>query len=250
MKRAFTLVLTLLVVSGLLLPVMAQVSNVRLRQLDSLLRVTYDLKGLKSPDQVRLYFVTATGDTLRPATLRGHVGAGVKPGNNRRITWNLATDRITLDTELEAIVLAEYPPRIRQSGKGGPVYALLSLVAPGIGNIFVNPKGRVGLRPALTVACYSLLGYGLSQKAQANRAYDQYRNTLREEAAQPYFADANAAHHRYYLATRVAALLWATDVTATLIRGIRNQQQRRLTTYALPGFGPASPPMVGVRYNF
>ncbi|MCY7351464.1 MAG: hypothetical protein LH606_12495 [Cytophagaceae bacterium] len=248
MNQRFTSIILLLLTTGLLGTVRAQVSNVRLQQLDSLIRVTYDLKGMKSPTQVRVYFVTATGDTLRPTKLRGRVGAGVKPGDDRRITWNLAAERATINTELEAVVVAEYPPRL--VGSGGPVYALLSLAAPGIGNIFVNPKRRIGLRPALTVACYGLIGYGLSQKSQANRAYDRYRNSLREEAGQPFYADANAAHHRYYIATRLGAALWATDVAATLIRGVRNQQQSRLTTYALPGLGRTSPAMVGVRYQF
>ena len=110
----------------------------------------------------------------------------------------------------------------------GPAWALLSAVAPGIGNIFVQtPKPKVGIRPLLTVGCYGLLVYGLGQRQKSQDAYAIYLEQKNMAAGEPYYQTANAFHQRYFLATRGAIVLAAADVILTFIRGVRNNKVQR-----------------------
>ncbi|WP_240543442.1 hypothetical protein [Spirosoma foliorum] len=107
----------------------------------------------------------------------------------------------------------------------GPAWALLSAVAPGIGNIFVQmPKPKVGFRPLLTIGCYGLIAYGLSERTKAQDAYAVYEEQKNSTAGEPYYQTANDHHHRYFMATRGAVVVAAADVILTFIKGLRNSQ--------------------------
>jgi hypothetical protein len=110
----------------------------------------------------------------------------------------------------------------------GPGWALLSALAPGIGNAFVQtPKPKLGLRPLVTVAAYGLLIYGAGQQGEAAQAYSNYELSGSAELGEPFYQKANEAHQRYYIATRAAAAIWLTDIVLTTIRGIKNQRTGR-----------------------
>ena len=93
--RAVRLVLPLLL-AGHLNAADLTVSNVRAAQKTGTKQVDiyYDLSGSASPVFVRLQVSSNSGNTFAvPATtLTGHVGAGVAPGQNRKITWNAGAD--------------------------------------------------------------------------------------------------------------------------------------------------------------
>lgn len=114
----------------------------------------------------------------------------------------------------------------------GPGWALVSAVLPGVGNIFVqtNSSGkavpRIGFRPLVTVGFYGLLLYGFQQRNQVKAPYDLYLQQKNVAEGEPFYEEANRLHHRYYLATRAAAAIWATDVALTLIRGIKNSRMK------------------------
>ncbi|OIN58047.1 hypothetical protein [Arsenicibacter rosenii] len=124
-------------------------------------------------------------------------------------------------------------PKTRKRWTPGPGWALVSAVLPGVGNMFVQtdkqhkPVFRVGLRPLVTVGFYGLLIYGLQHKPKAQNAYSLYKQQKNAAEGEPYYQQANQYHHRYYLATRAAAAIWLTDVTLTLIRGIRNHSFKK-----------------------
>lgn len=137
----------------------------------------------------------------------------------------------------------------------GPAWALLSVVAPGVGNIFVQrPKPRVGFRPLATAVTYSLLAYGLQERRQARDAYAQYELQKNEAAGEPFYQTANQHHQRYYLATRVAAAVVLTDVVLTFMKGLRNNRLGRETrpidgVSVRPGLQMGQPTAV-MRYSF
>lgn len=233
----------------------ARIENVRVAQRGDSLEIRYNLLEPTAADSVFLR-VRTRDDALLPArTLTGDVGQMRSAGTEKVIFWNMNADDVRLDGEIQVEVVVKTvvpppppplpPPPVKPGG--GPANALLSAVTPGIGNAFVQPRRasggvRWGLRPAVAVAFYGLLGYGISQKLVANREYDLYKNSLRESLARPHFEAANQAHHRYYLATRAAAVVWLADVTATLLRGVKNDRQRRTTTVAIrPGPGRSGP---------
>ncbi|GAB3639552.1 hypothetical protein [Spirosoma arcticum] len=137
----------------------------------------------------------------------------------------------------------------------GPAWALLSAVAPGFGNIFVQtPRPRIGLRPLLAVSCYGLLVYGLQERQKSRDAYVVYQEQKNVETGEPYYQTANDLHHRYYLATRGAIVIAAADVILTFFKGLRNSRtvaaNRPLQSVTLrPGL-QAGQPTAMVRYSF
>ena len=147
------------------------------------------------------------------------------------------------------------PERVRRGRYAGPAWALVSAVAPGIGNIFVQtPKPKIGLRPLLTVGCYGLLIYGFSERQKAQDMYAIYDQQKNMTAGEPYYQTANDHHHRYFLATRGAIVVAAADVILTFIKGIRNSkiqtEPRRYQSIKLsPGLQAGQPTAV-VRYSF
>ncbi|MCX6216990.1 hypothetical protein [Spirosoma sp.] len=137
----------------------------------------------------------------------------------------------------------------------GPACALLSAVAPGVGNIFVQtPKAKIGLRPLVTVGFYGLLIYGFSERTKAQDVYRVYEQQKNREAGEPYYQTANGHHQRYFLATRGALVVAAADVVLTFIKGLHNSQiqkgtQRFKSLTLRPGLQVGQPTAV-VRYSF
>ena len=147
------------------------------------------------------------------------------------------------------------PERVRRGRYAGPAWALVSAVAPGVGNIFVQtPKPKIGLRPLLTVGCYGLLIYGFSERQKAQDTYAIYEQQKNMTAGEPYYQTANDHHHRYFLATRGALVVAAADVILTFIKGVRNgkvqSEPRRYQSIKLsPGLQAGQPTAV-VQYSF
>ncbi|QJW90795.1 hypothetical protein HNV11_16130 [Spirosoma taeanense] len=137
----------------------------------------------------------------------------------------------------------------------GPAWALLSAVAPGVGNIFVQtPNPKVGLRPFIAVGCYGLLAYGLIERLKSRDEFAVYERQKNSVLAEPYYQKANSHYHRYYLATRTAIAVAAADVILTFLRGLRNNQlrseARRLQSVTFrPGIQAGQPTAV-MRYSF
>ncbi len=145
--------------------------------------------------------------------------------------------------------------RRRKMRYAGPAWALLSAVAPGIGNIFVQmPKPKIGLRPLLTVGCYGLLVYGFMERQKSQDDYATYEQQKNMTAGEPYYKTANDHHQHYFLATRGALVVAAADVILTFIRGVSNSQlqkeARRYQSVRLrPGLQAGQPTAV-VWYSF
>ncbi len=207
------------------------------------IEVFYDLRNSVPTDSVYVRLQRRNGKLITPdlRSVSGDLGTNRIDGRDRRIVWNLRRNGLLLREEVRAVVLLKYGGSLSSTAQGateqapsvpdsaatvpekpyrGPAWALLSLLAPGVGNIFVQtPKPRVGLRPLVTVAAYGLLIYGAGQQGESAQAYNDYKSAGNEPAGEPFYQKANAAHQRYYIATRAAAAIWAADLTLTLIRG-------------------------------
>ena len=130
-------------------------------------------------------------------------------------------------TPQAATIAIDSMPKVHRR-YAGPAWALLSAVAPGIGNIFVQtPKPKVGVRPLVTVLCYGAVVYGLMERQKASDTYAIYEQQKNMIEGEPYYQTANDHHHRYFLATRGAVLVAATDVVLTFIKGLRNSHLQR-----------------------
>lgn len=137
----------------------------------------------------------------------------------------------------------------------GPAWALLSVIAPGVGNIFVQtPKPRIGFRPLVTVGFYGLLVYGLQERQKSRDVYAVYEAQKNAEAGAPFYQTANGHHHRYFLATRGALVVAAADVILTFFKGIRNGKEQVAngspqSVTLRPGLQAGQPTAV-LRYSF
>lgn len=275
LKRLATLLLMIQA-----LPVFSQVSvtNIRINTIDeSSVEILYDLTGTQPADSVYLRIRSQTNGLLNPAAqyISGDWGLDVSPGTNRRIIWKALENGFELDEPVRATILvkagqigvpkptpavstekpiAQQPETETKYRPGGPGFALLSVVAPGVGNIFVqSPKPVIGHRLGITVACYGLVAYGFIEKKKSRDEYALYEQQRSRTAAQPFYDRANSHHHRYYLATRLAGAIWITDIVATFIKGVQNQKQRTKAAQPkvslLPG-SQAGYPVAVFQYNF
>lgn len=136
------------------------------------------------------------------------------------------TNRATVPTDAE---------RSRKTRYTGPAWALLSAVAPGMGNIFVQtPKPKIGFRPLALIGSYGLLVYGLTERQKSRDVYAIYEQQKNMTAAEPYYKTANSHHQNYYFATRGAAIVAAVDVVLTFIKGMRNSRLQKTSRLIQP----------------
>ncbi|GAB3643731.1 hypothetical protein [Spirosoma arcticum] len=115
-----------------------------------------------------------------------------------------------------------------------------------MGTIFVQPNQKVGVRPLITVAYGGLLVYGLAQRSQSKKQYAVYESE-RQEAD---YVEANQRHHRYLVAVRTAAVVWAADVVYTYLTGRKNDRLRSNTARRVAVRYENNTPTVGIQLSF
>ena len=215
-------------------------------------RINYDINNLYENDSIGFYVVTKNGTTLIPKSVMGDFGKKVISGKNKLIIWDLVKDEIFINDEFQIKVEVKISPReiIPPKLGGGVSNTLLSVVAPGVGNIFVTENHKIGLRPVITVSYIGLLIYGFTMKDKENQQYAIYESKLRASEAAEYYSLANYYHHRYYAATRLAGAIWAFDVITTFIKGSKNDKIRKntKTSFNLNAIGETL--TLGFKYNF
>lgn len=221
------------------------ITNVRAEVDSERVKVLYDAVGVTSSDSVYLHIESQSRGLLNVITVTGDVGRAVVPGKNKTIYWDYRLDGLRINDGIRANIRVKRPYQPLTLG-GGPAYALLSVAAPGIGNIFVQPNRKVGLRPLITGAYAGLLVYGLVQKSRSNRAYDDYLTLLNDSD----YAEANQLHHQHLLATWAAVALLVTDVTYTFLRGRKNEKQKRLAQAGVILAYMGTVPSLGIQFRF
>ncbi len=246
------------------------------------LEIRYDLQVSHPGDSISLLVFRRDNTRLNVgvAFVTGDFGRNVTAGPNKRILWNVLANDYELDEDIRVQVLVNnanppvrpqtvpqspepavvmvpdnrptpppVPPNItapisttKSSRPGGPALALLSVLMPGLGNVFVQtPKPKVGFRPLLPVGIAGAVIYGFMQRTREQEQYSQYIQQRNREVGEAYFQEANASHHRYYIATRVAVAVWLTDIAATFFRGLRNQHRPRKNVTVHPGYQSTVP---------
>lgn len=221
------------------------------------LRINYDIENLHENDSIGFYVVNRRGTIIIPKSITGDFGKNVVSGKNKLIIWNLVKDEIFVDDEFQIKVEVKLstreiiPPKPKKIILGGGIFnTLLSVVAPGVGNIFVTENHKIGIRPLITASYIGMLVYGFTMKNKENEQYAIYESKLRASEAAPYYDLANYYHHRYYAATRLAGAIWAFDVISTFIKGSKNDKIRKnsKTSFNLNSIGET--PTLGFKYNF
>jgi hypothetical protein len=226
------------------------VANIRVDLDTSRVKVLYDATGLTPRDSVYIQVESRDRGLLHAVTVTGDVGTAVVSGNNKTIYWDYRLDGIRLDDDVRVTVFVKQPRQLASSEQvavgGGPANALLSVLAPGVGSIFVQPNRKIGLRPLLTGAYVGLWIYGLTRRSQSIDRYDLYTNHLNRAD----YTDANQLHHQYLVASWSAVAVLLTDVTYTFLRGRKNErlQQAARQRVAIRYLGTT--PTVGIQVFF
>lgn len=197
------------------------ISDVSFRLENNMIVVEYNLISSLPGEKfnIELKFVSETDQTIFPKSLTGDVGKNVEAGNGKRISWDFISDRFEFSGNLKAVIkIASSPSHSR-----GPSYALLSVAVPGLGGHFVQDKK---LRPiATTVGTVGLLTYGIVMKSKSNKYYEDYKQTADYADYQKNYDKANSAHHQYYIATRIAAVVWIADIIWVYTTGRKNLKE-------------------------
>ena len=217
-------------------------------------RINYDVENLIENDSVGFYVVNKKGIAIIPKSVIGDFGKKVISGKNKLIIWDLIKDEIFVDEEFQIQIKVKLSPREIIPPPpilgGGVSNTLLSVVAPGVGNIFVTENHKIGLRPLITASYIGLLVYGFTMKSRKDEQYAIYESKLRASEAAQSYSLANYYHHRYYAATRMAGAIWAFDVITTFIKGSKNDRIRKNTKTSFNLNSVGETPTLCFKYNF
>jgi hypothetical protein len=197
------------------------ISDVSFRLENNMIVVEYNIIS-SLPDEkftIELKFVSETDQIIFPKSLTGDIGKNIEAGRGKRIIWDYVSDRFEFSGNIKAVVnIAPSPTHSR-----GPSYALLSVAVPGLGGHFVQENK---IRPiATTVSTVGLLTYGILMKSKSNKYYDDYKQCVDYADYQTYYDKANSAHHKYYIATRIAAVVWIADIIWVYSTGRKNMKE-------------------------
>ena len=254
MKSIFTTILSILLfVSyenyGQIKP---SISNIRAKVTNSgLIEIQYDVSGIIREDSIYILLLKKDGTSIKPKSVSGDIARGVTNGINKLIKWNIVDDNFIVDDDFQIIIEIKLGKEIQApKPSGGVSNVLLSMIAPGVGNIFVNENKKIGFRPLITASFYGLLIYGLTLKSQSNSQYAIYNSKTKETEAQTYYDAANENHHSYFVMTRGAAVIWVYSVISTAIKGVKNDKLRKQsnTTFKIGTF--MDTPTIGLNYKF
>ena len=80
--------------------------------------------------------------------------------------------------------------------------------------------------------------------------YNEYKGQSTEQLAEPYYQDATKHHHRYLIATRLAAAVWAADVVYTFLKGRKNEKLKRAMSPKILVDRTGKTPVLGVQLRF
>ena len=253
----FAIYLATLLATCLLLPTYGQpvtkgavVSNIRVDLDTNRVKVLYDATSLAPRDSVYIQVESRDRGLLHAVTVTGDVGTAVGSGNNKTIYWDYRLDNIRIDDAIRVTVLVKQPRQLalgeQVSVGGGPTNALLSVLAPGVGTIFVQPNRKIGLRPLLTGAYVGLWIYGFTRRSQSVDRYALYTSQLNGAD----YTEANQWHHQYLVASWAAVALLLTDVTYTFLRGRKNEQLKQAARQRVAIRYVDTTPTVGIQVDF
>jgi len=198
----------------------AKVTDVDFHLEDRYLVVNYNLVGSVPKEEmtIELRFITENNETIIPKTITGDVGTKVFGDGSKAMLWDIVADQPVLSGNLKATVTIT-SARILYSGASN---AFLSVIFPGLGGYYVDKSKAYSV--LTTISSLGLIAYGLSQKAQANKYYADYKANTDPLKMDVLYTKANKIQNKYYIATRAGAGIWALDVIYVIIKGSHNKK--------------------------
>ena len=215
-----------------------QVNNISLERNGNFILISYDLDCADSTARfdVDIYFVDDRYNTYAADVLTGDVGEGVSPGKGKLIRWNLIEEYGSFTGVIRPVILVNKD--YVNHPLGGPKYALLSVLMPGLGDMYTNDPDEMVFKPALRGAStYGLLlmGYIASVRRYTTGTYLPKRIES-VEGGRPRWKPAEwidkEVHYWMFRGDKevffsLAALIWAADIFQVIGKGGQNQKMKR-----------------------
>ncbi len=198
----------------------AKITDVDFHLEDRYLVVNYNITGSVPKEQltIELKFVTENNETITPKTISGDVGTKVYGDGTKAMLWDVVTDQADLKVNLKATVTIT-SSKILYSGASN---AFLSILFPGWGGYHVDKNKAYSV--ITTISSLGLIAYGVSQKIQADKLYKDYTSSTKPLEMDNLYTKANDVNHKYWMATRAGAGIWALDVIYVIIKGSHNKK--------------------------
>jgi hypothetical protein len=140
-----------------------RIENIRMDFVGNHVEITYDItgSGLGHTHDIDFYVVDNIGNLVFPDSLNGDIGDGIAPGRYKKIIWEIYRE---FD-----VVYGDFEPHLILDGhesygiKGGPGYAALSVIVPGLGDYFVADYRTMKIKPYYKTAfSYGFLALALA----------------------------------------------------------------------------------------
>ena len=256
MKSIWVFVQAMFLMTGDLIA--QSITNVHIEQKAQALHIHYDLDGVVGTEYtVYPVILCKNGSQIQPRSM-GQSNIKVTPGKNKLIIWQVYDDVASLTGEISVSLRATGQPKYTANVPavgGGPSNAFLSMLLPGLGDVFVNNPGReVTIKPIYVTACYAasvLLALHANQLSREN--YDAYLSSgVQDEMDTAYqLAEDYRAEARFYSA--LAGLIWASDVIRVAVKGSMNNREMERSAQARLqlGLGKVNQhTTVGLTYRF
>ncbi len=200
--------------------------------------ISYDLPARKHPADhlIQLSFIDEQNNLIIPGSLSGDVGAGIAPGPDRMIRWELTKDFRQLENLITPVIFVDGLSK-QYSNTGGARNALLSLLMPGLGDYFVADYRIMTFKPYLrTLSSLGLIALGIyagSQRYNAEGAYELFLkpDSWRYEGDDRFFEKYVEGDLQYYwfkgdqeLFIALGAAVWLADVVWVFAKGSNNEK--------------------------
>jgi hypothetical protein len=216
----------------------ATITDVDYNLVNNSIVINYSIAGAYNNEvyEIGLRFVTETGQTIIPVSVRGDIGPNITGGFNKTIFWDIDNDRLEISGVLKALVtivsshvIISEPyigtPLIRgEKPLGGPGYAFLSFVVPSLGGYFVEKNKTRTIITSITEATLAIHLLNLNGKIK------QYETDLDNTSITPIERNEindnlATAEDNYSKSMATFALIWVVDIVWVAIKGTQNVTQ-------------------------
>lgn len=200
----------------LMLPLLSlsqRVSNVHFEQEGKEIIIYYDLQGKKNFN-VKAFCSTNNGRSWgKPLQkLSGAIGNNQKAGNNKKIIWDVLSEREKLEGEIIFKIKATPAYKTYKS-------SFLPVFIPGA-RLKQYPGGekRGGIR---AVAFYGLMVSAVAFKISSNSQYNKYHKAITQEDMDKYYEKASSQNTMYQASLYLGLIVYGLDFFANLFKGFK-----------------------------
>jgi hypothetical protein len=217
------------------------ISEVDFRIENNQVVVNYSISNYQQGQSITIRLIFLTGDNKQiipsPANMLGDIGPGVPGGANKSIVWNIGNDNIEYTGMLKAVVqivqtsqpvadmAKEFPAAEKERGTGGPGYAGLSIIFPGLGGYFVekNTSRAIGYNVIAAAVLTSIIVH----KVKLTDLKDQFSSAppAQQTVIQ---SDIDKTEETLQKALIAYGFLWVSDILWVGFKGVKNKKTKEL----------------------